>query len=130
MEIKLSAILQLNDGNNTKLYELPSEGRYVGVPGLTEKDLGRTIKIAAGATDTQISLGGVDEAKVLAIISDQTISYKKNSSGGEANSLVATQILGTDKKYGFHILTTSGVTSLYFSNSGSETATVEIYLAS
>jgi hypothetical protein len=129
MDIKINGTLSLIDGSNIKSFGLPQDGKALGVPNITEKDLQRTIKVAAGSTDVSVSLGGVDEARLLIIVSDQNISYKKNSSGGEANTIVVGATSTTDKKLGMHLLTTSGVTSLYFSNSGSESANVEIYAA-
>lgn len=129
MDIKITASLSLIDGSNVRTFGLPSDGKSLGIPGITEKDLQRTIKVAASAVDTLVSLGGVDEARLLIIVSDQNITYKKNSAVGEANTLVVGAILTSDKKYGMHLLNTSGVTVLYFSNSGSEAANVEIYVA-
>ncbi len=130
MEIKFQISLSLLEGTKTlQSFTLPEDGKSFGLVGLTEKDLGRRIKIAAGAVNTLVDLGGVDEAKVFFIVSDQAISYKKNTTGGEAQNITVDRISTTDKKYGFAAGTTSGLTSLYFSNAGADAANVDIYVA-
>ena len=83
-------------------------------------------KIVAGATDVAVDLNGLANGRVLAIKSNQQITFKKNNAGGEPWTI---RPLGTGALDGVFYATTDGITSLYFSNAGSLDAEVTISLA-
>lgn len=120
---EISVSIKLFDENGNQKSIFPPENIVIEKrfdPGEKTDD---EIQIAAGASDVAQSLGLVDAANLLCIFTDQDISYKKNSNSGEIQYIKADKISG-NTKYGIALLTTSGITSLYFSNAGSNTAKV------
>lgn len=128
MKIEITYTLRLSEDSGEIIFIEPQKTFAIGKQSLTEysNDL---IKVPAGSDDLEYNLGLVNNANVLFILTDQSISFKKNTNTGEAAPIVADKISG-DKLYGIHLSTTSGVTSLYFSNTGDQTANVKIIIAS
>jgi len=83
-------------------------------------------RVAAGATDVLVDLNGLSNGTLLAIKSNQEISIKKNSTGGEAWTV---KPLGTGALNGVFVITTTGVTSLYVTNAGITNADVTFIFA-
>lgn len=95
---------------------------------LTEKGI-LDITLAAAAADVEQAFSNVDNANLLYILTTEDISFKKNSDTGEVQYIVADKKAGTTK-YGICLMTTSGITKLYFSNAGTASANVKIIFAS
>lgn len=83
-------------------------------------------KILAHATDVLVGINGLSGLNWLAIKSDQTITFKKNSTMGEPTTLEA---LGVGAMDAILIMTTAGITSLYVSNPGATDAEVTFSMA-
>ena len=83
----------------------------------------RKFKLAASATDVQLAMGNVQEGKFIAIrtqAADENqdpvqVDIKKNGVGGEAWPIVP---IGSTKE-GHFLVSTTGVTALYATNTGS-----------
>lgn len=82
--------------------------------------------IVAGSTDVLVDLNGLSDGALVGIKTDQEISIKKNSAAGEAWTV---KPLGVGALSGIFIVTTTGVSSLYVSNSGSLDAEVTFVFA-
>ena len=83
-------------------------------------------RIAAGTTDLAVDVNGLSNARFIAIKSDQEITIKKNSAGGEAWTI---RPLGSGALEGVFVASTDGVTALYVSNAGSIDAEVVFSVA-
>lgn len=83
-------------------------------------------RLDAGAADVEVDLNGLASAQLIALKSDQEITFKKDSAAGEVWTL---RPLGTGALDGVLLLTTSGITKLYLSNAGSLDAEVTISVA-
>jgi len=101
----------------------------IGLKDLIESNKGMNFQIATGATDSQVALAPVDNARLIYILTTETISVKKNSSGGEAWTIAADRILSSDKKLGVLVVTTADIDSLYFSNASGQTADITLIYA-
>ena len=101
----------------------------IGLKDLIESNKGMNFQIATGATDSQVALAPVDNARLIYILTTETISVKKNSSGGEAWTIAADRILSSDKKLGVLVATTADIDSLYFSNASGQTADITLIYA-
>jgi hypothetical protein len=83
----------------------------------------RKLTIAGSTTDLQVSLCDLADAQFLFLKTRpkgendpaQTITIKLNSAAGEARTI---EPFG-DKKEGYYLITTSGLTDIYVTNSGS-----------
>jgi tRNA G26 N,N-dimethylase Trm1 len=83
----------------------------------------RKVRLAAGATDVEISMNEIATAKLIAIRTNAvnanstpgTIELKKNAIGGEVIEIVPM----TGASEGHMLLSTDSVTALYASNPGS-----------
>lgn len=82
--------------------------------------------VPAGTSNMAVSIQSLTQLNWLAIKSDQTITFRKNSTSGEPTTL---QALGTGAPDAFMIMTTAGITSLYLSNAGSIDAEVVVSMA-
>ena len=78
------------------------------------------IAIADATSDQAIDFGGISSATFIAIVTDQTISFKLN---GTSNLAI------TAKSAAPTVLNTDSITSLYVSNSSGSTANVTIIIA-
>ncbi len=121
-------LLIKNDDGTVKLQEPMGESITIEKDDLTEK--GRlTFNVQAGAVDLEQAFANVDNANLLFIRTTENISFKKNSDSGEVQYIVADK-RAESTKYGICIMTTSGITKLYFSNEGGVAAKVEVVFAS
>lgn len=78
-------------------------------------------KITAGSTDVAVPMLGLTNGRLLGIKTSQTISIKKNSSGGEPWTI---RPLGVGAQDGMFLVTTDGITTVYVTNAGSLDADV------
>lgn len=83
-------------------------------------------KLIAGATDVLVSLNGLAHGRLIAVKTTQTITIKKNSSGGEAWTIKALGVGATD---GIFVITSDSITSLYVTNAGALDAEVTFSVA-
>lgn len=83
-------------------------------------------RVDASTVDLEIDINGLANGRLLAIKTNKAISFKKNSSSGEAWSI---RPLGTGATDGIFLITTDGITSLYLSNAGAEDAEVTFVVA-
>ena len=129
MYAELTYKLLIKDDDGTVVKEDPPSGQSLTVEkdDLTEKG-GLTFNLAAGAADVEQVFSNVDNANLLLIRTTEDISFKKNSNAGEVQYIVADK-KAEAVKCGICLMTTSGITSLFFSNAGSVTATVELVFA-
>lgn len=112
--------------NPSEANELGRTTPWLGVNDQQENGGTRTQTIAAAVVDQEISLNGLADGTFVAIKTDQTISVKKNSAGGEPWTV---QALGVGALDGFFIVSTTGVTSLFVSNAGAKDAIVTFMIA-
>ena len=112
--------------NPSEINELGKTTPWVGTNDQQENGGSWTQNIAASVVDQLVDLNGLADATLLAIKSDETISIKKNSAGGEPWTI---QALGVSSLDGFFVISTTGVTSLYVSNAGAKDATVTFMVA-
>jgi len=125
IRVTFEILLQLSE-NTTEGKELGKSPPWRGKN--DQQDNGGTFlqRIAAGSTDVAVDLNGLSNGTMLAIKSDQEISVKKNSAGGEAWTI---KPLGTGALDGVMFITTDGVTSLFVTNAGSLDADVTFAFA-
>lgn len=112
--------------NPSEVNELGRTTPWVGVNDQQENGGSWTQNIAASTVDQLVDLNGLADATLLAIKTDETIDIKKNGAGGEVWTI---QALGTGSLSGFFVISTTGVTSIYVSNSGAKDATVTFMVA-
>lgn len=93
---------------------------------IQEDNGGGHINIATGAVDVEQPLGLVNEARFLILETTETISVKLND---DANTAIVIRADGTPKK-GILVLTSSSITTLFFSNSSGNAAKVGIFFGS
>jgi hypothetical protein len=127
IEFTYTLLIKDNDGT-VKLQEPMGESITIEKDDVTEKGK-MTISVPAGASDLEQAFANVDNANLLFIRTTESITFKKNSDTGEVQNIVADK-RAESTKYGICIMTTSGITKLYFSNAGSNAAKVEIIFAS
>lgn len=135
MKIKFQNIVQfISDKGGVTTEVLPLSGEYFEIDEIAERDPGREIKIAGGATNVAAGLGQVDSPKLLIIVvMDGTLNLKVNSTSAPIMdmNIAARRITETFTKYGVFLITTdTSITELYFTNAGSDTAKVKIFMAS
>jgi hypothetical protein len=106
----------------------PQKALLLGISDLTEKS-NDLVLLPGGAEETEYNFGMVNSASLLFIRTTETISIRKETEFGEVWNIVADKTSG-DTKYGILLLTTSQITKLFLSNPGSETAKVQIIIAS
>ncbi len=106
--------------------ELGRTTPWVGVNDQQENGGSWTQTIDAGTVDQLVDLNGLADGTFIAIKASETITVKKNAAGGEPWTV---QALGVGALDGFFIVSTTGVTSLYVSNSGSKDAIVTFMVA-
>lgn len=125
IRVKFSVDLQISESSQGQK-ELGKTAPWAGTN--DQQDNGGTWRqrIDAAASDILVDLNGLATGTLIAIKSDQEISVKKNSAGGEPWTI---KPLGTGALDGVFLITTDGVTSLYFSNAGSLDAEVTISVA-
>lgn len=128
MKVVFPIQLKLTDDADNIKDLVPNPLIEVGKADLTEH-LHAEFSLAAGAVNVQQQFGQVDNAKILLIVTTADITVKINSNSADAITIKADKISGI-KKYGFFAGTFDGITALYFGNSGSSQAEVEIFLAS
>ena len=125
MTAKIYLKMVVEDGDTVKSIN-PNSDKVISVGSLGEGSAETTINVAGSATNVALTIAPVDGADILYIETDQTITIKKQSSSGEVWTIQANRIDSTYDKKGFLFMTTNGVTSLYFSNAGTDTAHVKI----
>lgn len=125
VRVTFEVLVQISE-NTQEFKELGKSPPWRGTNDLLDEGGTWRQKIVAGATDVLVDLNGLANGRLLAIKTSQTITFKKNSAGGEAWTV---RPLGTGALDGVFYATTDGITSLYFSNAGSLDAEVTISLA-
>lgn len=104
--------------NSTGGKELGQTPPWSGVSDVNDDGGSFKRKLSAGASNILIDIAGLtgfSAVRLLAMKADQTITYKKNSSAGEAWTL---RPIGVGALDGVVFMTTDGITSLYLSNPG------------
>lgn len=124
MRAEITYGVNVYDDDGNLILNIPPVSEVIEKDGIVEKR-NDTIKIPGSTTDLEYILAPVNNADMLLIVSDQPISFKKNADDGEVQNISADNV-SESKKKGVLLWTTSGVTSLFFSNAGSETANVTI----
>ena len=112
--------------NPSEANELGRTTPWVGVNDQQENGGSWTQTIAAGVVDLPVDLNGLADGTLIAIKTDQAIDIKKNAASGEAWTV---RPLGVGALDGFFIVSTTGVTSLFVSNSGGKDAIVTFMVA-
>ena len=112
--------------NPSEANELGRTTPWVGVNDQQENGGSWTQTIAAGTVDKEVDINGLADATFLAIKTDQTIDVKKNAAGGEPWTV---RPLGVGALDGVFIISTTGITSLFISNSSSKDAIVTFMVA-
>lgn len=125
MTSKIYLKMVIEDGTTVKSIN-PNSDKVITVGSLGEGSSETIINVPGSADDLELNIAPVDGANILYIETDQTITIKKQSDAGEVWTIAANRIDSTYDKKGFLFMTTTGVTSLYFSNAGSDTAHVKI----
>ena len=125
VRVTFEVLVQISE-NSSELKELGKSPPWRGTNDLQDEGGTWRQRLLAGATDVAVDLNGLANGRLLAIKSTQTITFKKNSAGGEEWTI---RPLGTGATSGVFFATTDGITSLYFSNAGSLDAEVTISLA-
>lgn len=123
--VTFEVLVQISE-NTQELKELGKTAPWRGTSDLLDNGGTWRQRIVAGAVDVAVDLNGLANGRLLAIKSNQTISFKKNSTGGEPWTI---RPIGTGALDGVFLATTDGITALYFSNAGSLDAEVTISLA-
>ena len=123
IRLDIKATISENPGEAN---ELGRTTPWVGVNDQQENGGSWTQNIAAATVDQLVDLNGLADGTFIAIKTDETIDIKKNGAGGEVWTI---QALGVGALDGFFIISTTGVTSLYVSNSGAKDATVTFMVA-
>jgi hypothetical protein len=111
--------------NTQELKELGKTAPWKGTSDLLDDGGTWRQRILAGAVNVAVDLNGLANGRLLAIKSNQTITFKKNVIGGEPWTI---RPIGTGALDGVFLATTDGITSLFFSNPGSLDAEVTISL--
>ena len=129
MNIKTQVNITITDDSSENYY-LPLSGKYYSITDLVEKDTARTIEIAGGSSDIALGLGNVNTLKYLILhVSGADITVKINDAANFAIPVNVYRLSESETKYGVLLLTTSGITELYLSNSGSDKATIKVFMA-
>jgi len=125
VRVTFEVLVQISE-NPQEFKELGKTAPWRGTCDLLDEGGTWRQKLVAGATDVLVDLNGLANGRMLAIKSSQTITFKKNSAGGEAWTI---RPMGTGALDGVFMCTTDGITSLYLSNPGSLDAEVVISTA-
>lgn len=125
IRVKFNIDLSLSE-TTTEAKELGATPPWTGCN--DQQDDGGTFRrrIPAGSTDVEVDINGLTAARLLAIKSNQEVTVKKNSDSGEAWTI---RPLGVGALDGVFVVTTDGITSLFFSNAGALDAEVTIAMA-
>ena len=123
--VTFEVLVQISE-NHLELKELGKSPPWRGTCDLNDDGGTRKQKLISGATDVQVDLNGLVNGRMLAIKTNQEISFKRNSTGGEPWTV---RPMGFGAHEGVFFATTDGITALYFSNSGDLDAEVTISLA-
>lgn len=123
--VTFEVLVQISE-NTQELKELGKTAPWRGTSDLLDNGGTWRQRIVAGASNVAVDLNGLVNGRLLAIKSNQTISFRKNSVGGEPWTI---RPIGTGALDGVFLATTDGITALYFSNAGSLDAEVTISLA-
>lgn len=125
VRVTFQVLVQISE-NTMELKELGKSPPWSGTCDLNDDGGTWRQRIVAGATNIQVDLNGLVNGRMLAIKSNQLVTFKKNSTGGEPWTI---RPMGTGALDGVFFATTDGITSLFFSNPGSLDAEVTISLA-
>lgn len=112
--------------NSQELKELGKTPPWSGKTDLLDDGGTWRQRILAGAVNVAVDLNGLANGRLIAIKTTQTITVKKNASGGEPWTI---RPIGAGALDGVFCVTTDGITSLHFSNPGSLDAEVTISIA-
>jgi hypothetical protein len=124
VRVTFEVLVQISE-NTQELKELGKTPPYKGTCDLLDDGGTWRQRIVAGAVNVAVDLNGLVNGRLLAVKTNQTITMKKNASGGEPWTI---RPMGTGALDGVFLATTDGITSLYFSNPGSLDAEVTISL--
>lgn len=124
MKAKIKVDIDLYTDTDDLVYSEPITDMYIGKPNLLAHRVD-TILIPAAADDTAYTFPG-NGVEVLYILTNNDVSIKLNADTNDSFTIKADRISPTESKYGVYLATTSNITSLYFTNSGQETATIKI----
>ena len=125
IRVKFELDLQISE-NSLGQKELGKTAPWSGTNDLQDNGGTWRQRLDAGATDVLVDLNGLATGRLIAIKTDQEITVKKDSAGGEPWTI---RPLGTGALDGVFMITTDGVTSLYVSNAGSLDAEVTFSIA-
>lgn len=125
VRVTFSVLVQISE-NTQELKELGKSPPWCGTCDLNDDGGTYRRRIIAGGSDVPIILNGLTNCRMLGIKSTQTVTFKKNSTGGESWTI---RPMGTGALDGIFYATTDGITSLYFSNAGGIDAEVTISMA-
>lgn len=123
--VTFEVLVQISE-NTQELKELGKTAPWRGTSDLLDNGGTWRQRIAVGAVNVAVDLNGLVNGRLLAIKSNQTISFRKNSVSGEPWTI---RPIGTGALDGVFLATTDGITALYFSNAGSLDAEVTISIA-
>lgn len=124
VRVTFEVLVQISE-NNQELKELGRSPPWKGTSDLLDDGGTWRQRILAGAVDVPVDLNGLANGRLLAIKTNQTITFKKNLIGGEPWTI---RPIGAGALDGVFLATTNGITSLFFSNPGSLDAEVTISL--
>jgi len=125
VRVTFEVLVQISE-NASELKELGKTPPWKGTSDLQDHGGTWRQKIIAGASNIAVDLNGLTSGRVIAIKTSQTITFKKNSSAGEAWTI---RPMGLGSLDGVFFATTDGITSLHFSNAGSLDAEITISIA-
>lgn len=125
IRVKFEVLLQLSE-TTQEGKELGKTSPWQGTNDQLENGGTWRQRIDAGATDIEVDLNGLANARLLAIKTDQEITVKKESAAGEPWVI---RPLGTGALDGIFLITTDAVTKLYLTNAGSLDAEVTFSVA-
>lgn len=121
MQTKIKTIIEYYDDANVLQWKEPRIDTYTAIPDIEDSIEGLTINLAT-AVDQKVDLAPIGEACMLYILTDNDITFTINADSQTAGitefSVKADKLASGDIKQGVFLATTSGVTSLYFSNAG------------
>lgn len=125
VRVTFEVLVQISE-NTQELKELGKTPPWKGTSDLLDDGGTWRQRFIAGAVNVPVDLNGLANGRLLAIKTNQTITFRKNLIGGEPWTIRA---MGTGALDGVFLATTDGITSLFFSNPGSLDAEVTISLA-
>lgn len=122
---KLKITLDLYTDGGDLLWHEPKFDTVIGIPDISEYNMGTEIKLVGGATAVDFDISPIDQASFIYVLTNETITFKVGA-GTEVTTIVADRIDSGDNKFGVFCMTSSGVSKLVFANPGTNTATVRI----